>query len=207
MEESIGTVNRLHSWYRGFIQGKTRILFAWIFGFALIFSARQYPTLPGIILCFVGATIRFWGSGYLRKDNQLSISGPYRFTRNPLYLGTYLMALGVALAVEAWILLAVLSVSFWAVYHYIILDEETKLRKMFGEPYDRFCALVPRFFPRLWPPAQSKISEIDTTNEQSHFSWKEAVGKNKAHEAYLAFLALIGLTIGTAWVWQNFLPS
>src|SRR5689334_19604890 len=92
------------SWYRGFIQGKTRIVLAWIFALLLGFTARKYPNWPGIGVCFIGATVRFWASGFLRKDTRPAVGGPYAYVRNPLYLGTYLMALGVAGSIESWIL-------------------------------------------------------------------------------------------------------
>ncbi|MGZ3699696.1 MAG: methyltransferase family protein, partial [Bdellovibrionota bacterium] len=100
------------TWFRGFIQGKTRIVLAWIFAIALGLAARQFPTWPGIAVCFLGATIRFWASGYLRKDSRPAVGGPYAFVRNPLYLGTYLMAVGTALSIENWILLSVITVLF-----------------------------------------------------------------------------------------------
>src|SRR5580693_7294147 len=123
--------SRAYAWFRGFLQGKTRIVMAWIFAVVLGLCARRYPTWPGITLCFVGATIRFWASGYLRKDSRPAVGGPYAWIRNPLYLGTYLMALGTAAAAEAWVLFAVMTVGFAALYHYIILDEETKLERIF----------------------------------------------------------------------------
>src|SRR3989344_969425 len=125
----------LGNWYRGIIRGKTRILMAWLFLVALVFTTRHVPTWPGIMVCFLGATLRFWASGYLRKDRTLAVGGPYRLTRNPLYLGTYIMALGTLATVHAWVFLALATIGFAAIYHYIILDEETKLEDLFGEPY------------------------------------------------------------------------
>ena len=196
-------IKGFNDWYRGFIQGKTRITFAWIFSIVLVFCAQDYPTLPGIILCFIGATIRVWGSGYLHKDNQLSVYGPYSWTRNPLYLGTYLMALGVALAIEAWILLAVITVTFAAMYHFIILDEETKLKRIFGERYEIYCQLVWRFFPRPWPASRAALDGLNPSSSVTRFSWQEAMGKNKAYEAYLAFAAMILGITAIAWIWKN----
>src|SRR5262249_40261189 len=133
------------SWYRGFVQGKTRITLAWLFAFLIGFSAREYPTWPGILICFLGASLRFWASGYLRKDTRPAVGGPYAFVRNPLYLGTYLMALGTIWAIEQWPLLFLATVLFAAIYHYIILDEELKLRRIFGEYYEIYSQSVPRF--------------------------------------------------------------
>lgn len=190
------------TWYRGFIQGKTRIALAWLFAFLLIFSARAYPTWPGIALCFLGATIRFWASGYLRKDSRPAVGGPYAMVRNPLYLGTYLMALGTALSIENWWLLGTMTVLFAAIYHYIILDEETKLQRIFGEPYLKYCKLVPRFFPRLWPANKKGLTEVNPEESHHHYSW-ELAKKNKAYEAYASFAGLIGFVALVAFVWKQ----
>ena len=191
------------TWYRGFIQGKTRIALAWLFAAALVLSARKYPAWPGITLCFFGATIRFWASGYLRKDSRPAVGGPYALVRNPLYLGTYLMAVGTAWAVGNLWLLLVLSVLFAAIYHYIILDEETKLRRIFGEPYVKYCDAVPRFFPRLWPPSRAILTEVNPDQTQHRHSW-ELSWKNKSYEAYATFAALIGFVAAIAYVWKTF---
>lgn len=190
-------------WYRGFIQGKTRIVLAWLFAALLVFSAREYPHWPGIALCFVGATIRYWASGYLRKDSRPAVGGPYAWVRNPLYLGTYLMALGTALAIEAWALLGVMTVLFAAIYHYIILDEETKLQRIFGEPYAKYCALVPRFFPRPWRASKTALMEVNPETAHHGFS-RELASKNKAMEAYWSFIGLIGFVALVATAWKHF---
>jgi protein-S-isoprenylcysteine O-methyltransferase Ste14 len=191
-------------WYRGWIQGKTRIILAWIFAFLLGFTAREYPTWPGVVLCFLGASLRFWASGYLRKDSRPAVGGPYAWVRNPLYLGTYLMALGVAWAIQNWILFVVISLVFAGIYHFIILDEENKLRKIFGEPYSLYCSQVSRFFPRVWPPytpARKVLVQINPELEHHQFSYQLAM-KNKAHEAFLSFFGLIGFVIAMAAFWK-----
>jgi hypothetical protein len=190
-------------WFRGFVQGKTRIALAWIFSIALILSARNYPHAPGVVLCFVGASIRYWASGFLRKDSRPAVGGPYSFVRNPLYLGTYLMALGTALAVENWWLLGICTVVFAVIYHYIILDEETKLVRIFGEPYTLYCTLVPRFFPRPLPAAKTALASVNPETSHTQFS-RELAAKNKAYEAYLTFAALIGFISIAAFAWQRF---
>lgn len=193
----------LYGRYRGFIQGKTRIALAWIFAILLGLSARTYPQWPGIALCFLGATIRFWASGYLYKDNRPAIGGPYSFVRNPLYLGTYLMAIGTAMAIETWWLFIICTVLFAAIYHYIILDEETKLLRIFGEPYRIYQSLVPRFVPRPIPPSAQDLEKVNGDANHRRYSWPIAM-KNKAYEAYLSFLGLIGFVTLAAYLWQTF---
>jgi protein-S-isoprenylcysteine O-methyltransferase Ste14 len=193
-------------WYRGFIQGKTRITLAWLFAVGIGFSSREYPHLPGILLCFAGASLRFWASGYLRKDQRPAVGGPYAFVRNPLYLGTYCMALGTAMAEQNWLLLGVSTVAFAAIYHYIILDEEVKLRRLFSEEYLEYCTLVPRFFPRVWPPflpaSANALLRVNPEKEQHGFSWSIAI-QNKAYEAYASFAGLLVFVSIAAFLWKH----
>jgi hypothetical protein len=187
------------SWFRGFIQGKTRKVFEWVFAIALALSARQYPTAPGIILCFLGASLRYWASGFLRKDSRPAVGGPYAWIRNPLYLGTYLMALGTALAIGAYWLLILGSVIFAVLYHYIILDEETKLQTIFGEPYFLYCELVPRFFPSVRAATPDLLFQVNPEPSHHEFS-RDLAAKNKAFEAYLTFAGMIALVSAFAWL-------
>ncbi|MGK5086578.1 isoprenylcysteine carboxylmethyltransferase family protein [Bdellovibrionota bacterium FG-2] len=202
-----GNLDQKQSWgtfFRGAIRGKTRILLAWIFGIALVLSARHFPSWPGVVVCFLGATLRFWASGYLRKDSRPAVGGPYAFVRNPLYVGTFLMAIGTALAVENYVLFGVSSALFAVIYHFIVLDEEEKLQRIFGEPYSHYCALVPRFIPRLIP---LKAEQLDLVNpDRTHRRYSFAITmKNRAYEAYAAFAALIGFVWLVAAVWQRLL--
>lgn len=191
------------NWFRGVIQGKTRIVLAWIFAFALGFSAREYPNLPGILLCFIGASLRYWASGFLRKDSRPAVGGPYALVRNPLYLGTYLMAVGTALSIGNYFLLGLVSVVFAMIYHFIILDEETKLRVIFGEPYLKYCQTVPRFIPRIFPPQASQLEQVNP--EPSHRQFDSQIAKkNKAYEAYASFAGLIGGVCLIAFLWKQF---
>jgi hypothetical protein len=193
-------------WFHHTIQGKPRIIAAWIAGAILIFSAREYPNIPGIFVCFIGASLRYWASGFLRKDTRPAVGGPYAWVRNPLYLGTYLMAVGAAMAISQWALLLVISVVFAMIYHFIILEEEVKLDKIFGKPYLTYCQLVPRFFPRPWPAATENLLEVNPEKEHLKFS-AELAAKNKAFEAYATFGVLIAMTSVAAFLWKLFLNS
>ncbi len=191
---------------RSIIRGKTRIALAWIFSIALVFAAREYPHPVGVFICFAGAKLRFWASGFLRKDSRPAVGGPYAYVRNPLYLGTYLMAVGTAAAIQNWWLLGICSVAFAVVYHFIILDEETKLRQIFGEPYLKYCATVPRFFPRPWPAPDVALKEVNPEPEHRQYNWEIAM-KNKAYEAYASFFGLMGFVTLIAFVWKKFFSA
>jgi hypothetical protein len=188
--------------YRFWLQGKTRIWIAWIFAFWFAFSARELPTWPGVLVCFLGASLRYWASGFLRKDTRPAVGGPYAWVRNPLYLGTYLMALGTAASIHAYVLLLVMSVVFGGLYHFIILDEETKLKVIFNKPYLKYLELVPRFIPFRIPRFQDLQTEVNPDPEAHHFSHTLAT-KNKAYEAYVSWVGLIGGAALIAWLWQK----
>lgn len=179
------------SFFRGLIQGKTRVIIAWGFAMALAFSARSAPALPGIFVCFLGAALRYWASGFLRKDSRPAVGGPYGHVRNPLYLGTYLMAVGTAWSTENWVLLGAITAVFAVLYHFIILDEEIKLEQIFGAPYSLYQNSVPRFFPAVRRAPIAVLRQINPDPEALLFSAPLAQ-KNRAYEAFASFAGLIG---------------
>jgi len=184
--------------------GRTRIIAAWIFGAILVFTAREYPSWPGIVLCFLGASLRYWASGFLRKDSRPAVGGPYAWVRNPLYLGTYLMAVGATLSIENWYLLSAVTVIFAVTYHFVILDEEIKLRDIFGQPYLAYCREVPRFFPRPWPATHEALVKVNPESSHHEFS-SELAARNKAFEAYATFAVIIAGIAGIAFAWKTWL--
>lgn len=193
------------------LQGKKRIVFAWLFALSLAFFSQEFPHWLGITVCFLGASLRVWASGYLHKDRQLTVSGPYAWVRNPLYLGTYLMGIGALASTQAWIALAGLTLVFAGVYHFIILQEEQKLQKLFGPSYELYCRSVPRFFPH-WkgPAADFRLQTIQFSTFQERYSWDVSF-KNKSYEAYLSFIGLIGFSALCAFLkhqdWMSYFSS
>jgi hypothetical protein len=175
---------------RVFFSGRRRFQLAWIFAILLFVFADYYPSLPGILMCFVGATLRFYSSGFLRKEAKLAVGGPYAYTRNPLYLGTFIMALGATISVGAiWLSLAMAFV-FFLNYHYVIEHEEGKLPSYFGSSYLKYCEMVPRFIPQFKRPAKEELMKINSDPVVYSFSYSLAK-KNKAFEAYVSFVGII----------------
>jgi len=99
--------------------------------------------IPGLVL-------RALASGHVQKDRQLPTSGPYAYTRNPLYLGSLMLAAGFAIAARSWWIVAVMVMIFAAIYVPIIAAEERYLRRTFPE-YQEYAGQVPRMMPRLTP--------------------------------------------------------
>jgi protein-S-isoprenylcysteine O-methyltransferase Ste14 len=101
-----------------------------------------------LILVAPGLLLRGYASGYVKKNAELTVTGPYAHTRNPLYLGSMLIAFGFAVAARSvWIALAMV-VLFAAIYIPVIRGEEEYLRSVFPG-FDAYAARVPRLIPRI----------------------------------------------------------
>lgn len=197
-------IKRLRKIVNEGLSGRVRVLIAWIFSAWLVLVAHQYPSLIGIGIGFLGATLRFWASGFLRKDSNLSVGGPYRFTRNPLYLGTFLIALGGVVSVNAWAIGATLFLFFFFVYDVVIEFEEGKLIGYFGESYKKYCTLVPRFADFKRPANSKALKALNPSPEAHSFSWKVAM-KNKAFEAYWSWIGLFMFITLVVYLKNNYL--
>jgi hypothetical protein len=188
-----------HDGLRKFFSGRRRFQIAWVFAFLLILSAKQYPSTLGTVICFLGATLRFIASGFLRKEAKLAVGGPYAHTRNPLYLGTFIMALGATLSVGALPLAVVMGFVFFLNYHYVIEHEEQKLPSYFGNSYLDYCSLVPRFWPRLTSASIEELKRINSDPEVFHFSMSLA-NQNRAFEAYVSFVGIMAGMVLLVWL-------
>lgn len=184
---------------RSFFRGRRRFKLAWIFLILILIDAHHYPTFFGTGLCFLGATLRFLSSGYLQKESSLAIGGPYAHTRNPLYLGTFLMAVGAGLSVGSFLITFFMGIAFFLNYLAVIEEEELRLTKLFGHAYVTYCKEVPRFWPRLMPARAHKLAEINSNIEARVFSLKLS-NRNKAFEAYVSFFGMIGGLFWVVWL-------
>jgi protein-S-isoprenylcysteine O-methyltransferase Ste14 len=122
------------------------------FAFAVLYICLAKPTAKSMIIggavAIFGLAIRALASGHVQKNEQLATSGPYAYTRNPLYLGSLILAAGFTLAARSWwIALAVMGF-FFAIYVPVIRAEEKFLRERFPQ-FDSYARNVPLLFPRL----------------------------------------------------------
>jgi protein-S-isoprenylcysteine O-methyltransferase Ste14 len=123
------------------------------FLFVIVYFCLARPSfqslLTSLILVVPGILLRGYASGYVKKNTELTITGPYGYTRNPLYLGSILIAFGFALAARSiWVAVA-LALLFLVIYGPVILDEEEFLRAEFPG-YAEYALRVPRLVPRPW---------------------------------------------------------
>jgi len=153
------------------------------FAFAVLYFWLAWPTwrsmATGAIVVVPGLLIRALASGHVRKNESLATSGPYAYTRNPLYLGSLLIGLGFAVAARSsWVGVA-LIIMFFAIYLPVIRDEEAFLRQKFPE-FDEYARRVPRMFPRLKGSGKTPAG----------FSW-ELYSKHREWNALLGAMAMM----------------
>jgi protein-S-isoprenylcysteine O-methyltransferase Ste14 len=128
-----------------------RVPLGFVCGALFLFFAK--PTLGllliGGLIALPGLALRAWASGHLRKNESLATSGPYAFTRNPLYLGSFLIGVGFTIAAGRWLLAIVPIVMLLGIYLPVMRVESQTLTRLFGKKYERYSREVPLFLPRL----------------------------------------------------------
>ncbi len=117
--------------------------------FILLAQPRPLTLAVGGAVSVLGLAIRAWASGHIRKNDALAISGPYSYTRNPLYLGSFLVGLGFTIGSGWWPLGIIFAALFLGIYFPVMRVESATLAEIFGTDYQRYASEVPLFFPRL----------------------------------------------------------
>jgi len=132
------------------IARRIRVPLGFIFAGVFLWLARPtwHTLLWSVLLVVPGVWLRAYAAGYVRKNAELTRTGPYAYTRNPLYLGSMMIAFGFAWAAASWIILIALAALFLAIYLPTIRSEETYLREHFPG-FDDYAKHVPRLLPRL----------------------------------------------------------
>jgi protein-S-isoprenylcysteine O-methyltransferase Ste14 len=154
------------------------------FLFAIIFMVFAKPVILSLTIgggiAAIGVLIRAWASGHIRKNADLAISGPYAYTRNPLYFGSFIIGVGFTAASGVWWLALLFIALFLLIYLPVMKAEIADLIMLFGEKYEDYAANVPLFFPRL-------------------MAWKKSGGKFdfELYLKYREYRAILGLLI--AW--------
>jgi protein-S-isoprenylcysteine O-methyltransferase Ste14 len=139
-------------------------------------------TVGGVIAC-LGALLRVWAAGYIEKGKALAKDGPYALTRNPLYLGSFFMALGILLAGQGYWLLVPFGIFFLTLYYPVMKREEQELLQGYGETYLEYARRIPMFFPSFGRAGE----------HTSSFLWSRVV-RNREHRTLMG-LALVVLIL------------
>ena len=116
--------------------------------FLILARPRPLTLAVGGGVALIGVVLRAWASGHVRKNDTLAVSGPYAYTRNPLYLGSFLIGLGFTIAAGRWVLGAVFAIFFLCIYLPVMRVESATLTQLFGERYVEYARAVPLFLPR-----------------------------------------------------------
>jgi protein-S-isoprenylcysteine O-methyltransferase Ste14 len=150
---------------------------------AVLYLARPTGThlLIGLPIALCGGILRALAAGVIRKDATLTTAGPYAWTRNPLYLGSFLLGLGFAIMSGSWIAAALIILPSFVVYPNVIRSEEAHLARLFPEQFHAYCAAVPRFFPRFRPISKA-------------FSMKQYLA-NREYQTALGFASVLAALI------------
>ncbi len=157
------------------------------FLFAVLYFWLARPTWRsmalGAVVIVPGLLIRALASGHVRKNEALATSGPYLYTRNPLYLGSLLIGIGFAIAARSWWVGIGLVIMFFAIYLPVMHNEEAFLRQRFPE-FDEYVRRVPRLFPRL-------VSSPNVGNEVPSGFSPELYLKHREYNALVGALAMM----------------
>lgn len=157
-------------------------------GAFLWLSAPSWTSLAaGLPVSIAGLVVRAWAAGHLEKNLALAESGPYRYVRNPLYLGTQAVAAGLVISSRRWELGLIFAAVFVLIYLPVVELEEQHLRKLFPA-YDDYARRIPKLLPRISSPVRGSRS----------FQWS-LYRRNREYEALAAFLAGAAVLCYKAW--------
>jgi protein-S-isoprenylcysteine O-methyltransferase Ste14 len=141
------------------------------------------PTFRSVV---IGSAVT---AGHLRKREALAQTGPYARTRNPLYFGSALIAVGFALAGRSWIAAALVAGYFGVFYAQVMRREESELREQYGKTFDDYAANVPLFWPKLRGENSAKSMEFSFAQYVRNREYNAAVGAALTIAVLLALAA------------------
>lgn len=145
----------------------------------IVFARPSLSTLVfGGIVSILGLIVRAWAAGHIRKNTALATTGPYAYTRNPLYLGSFLLALGFTIGAGRWELGILFAALFFGIYFPVMRVESATLAEKFGADYQRYAAEVPLFVPRLtrFCVASAQAGKFDSELYMRYREYRAALG-------------------------------
>jgi protein-S-isoprenylcysteine O-methyltransferase Ste14 len=155
-----------------------RVFLGFIFAAIVVWLATPTPRslMIGAAIAVIGESIRIWAAGHLEKSKEVTQSGPYRYTRHPLYLGSSLIGIGIAAASNSVLTGAIVIVYLALTLTAAMRSEEAHLREKFGDAYDAY--------------AQKRAPQVERS-----FSWQRAV-YNREHRTIAGLVAGLLLLAG-----------
>src|SRR2546422_10324370 len=157
-----------------------RVRLGYVLAVFVIWFARPTPKYVaiGAAIGLIGLCLRAYAAGYLHKQKVLTVTGPYAYTRNPLYLGSAVLALGAAVATRSWISAGILLAYFAVFYSIVMQREANELRLRHGACFEGYARAVPLFIPRLTAaklPGDS-VGSFSLAQYRKNHEWQAALG-------------------------------
>jgi type IV secretory pathway TrbD component len=157
-----------------------RVRLGYPLALAVLYFSKPAPRsiLLGAAAGIVGLCIRAYAAGYLHKQEVLTVTGPYAYTRNPLYLGSAVLALAVGISTRSWISALILVLYFAVFYTVVMRKEESELHPRHGAAFEQYARAVPLFIPRLTAAKLSAESAgaFSFAQYRKNHEWQAAVG-------------------------------
>ena len=174
---------------------RVRLKGIWLLVLPFFWLARPTWTSLAVATPLVlgGLLLRGWAAGHIRKEEALATGGPFAFVRNPLYLGSLLVGVGLAMGGGHWMWPALFVAFFLTAYAPTVGDEAERLGGLFGEGYRSYAAEVSAWLPRLSPYRASD------PGARSRFRWSR-YARNREWEAFLGGFGALGLLALKAWL-------
>jgi protein-S-isoprenylcysteine O-methyltransferase Ste14 len=171
------------------IFARWRVRIGYLLAVFVLLFARPTPKFVaiGAVIGLCGLWLRAYAAGYLHKQEVLTVTGPYAHTRNPLYLGSTILALGAGVASHSWISGSILLIYFAVVYSVVMRREEGELLTHHGDAFKAYAATVPLFLPRI---TAAKLAGA-SAGQFSAAQYK----KNHEYEAAVGYLLLLGVLL------------
>src|SRR5260370_11983025 len=162
-----------------------RVRLGYPLAMAVLYFSRPAPRsiLLGAFVGLIGLWLRAYAAGYLHKQEVLTVTGPYAYTRNPLYLGSAILALGAGIATRSWISGLIFIIYFAVFYSIVMRREANELHLRHGASFEDYARAVPLFIPRL---TAAKLPG-DSAGSYSFAQYK----KNQEWQAAVGFLLLL----------------
>jgi protein-S-isoprenylcysteine O-methyltransferase Ste14 len=150
------------------VLARLRVALGFVFGVLVLVLAR--PTsrslLVGMSIAACGEAIRVWAAGHLHKAREVTVSGPYRWCPHPLYVGSSVMGLGLAIACANVVVAVLIAIYLATTLTAAIKSEEAYLRRTFGDQYDLYRkGVAARRKDRRGPPRRFSVAQAVANRE------------------------------------------
>jgi protein-S-isoprenylcysteine O-methyltransferase Ste14 len=201
LEPATANLDWIDRWQR--VARRIRVPLGFVAAALYLFDLWRHSPVPAAVawslaLVLPGLWLRGYAAGYVKKNRELTMTGPYAHTRNPLYLGSMLIAAGFALALLSWPVALVLAVGFAVIYVPVIASEERFLRSAFPG-FDAYCSRVPRLIPRLTgaaaPEGESTSGSFSFSLYLKHREYNAGMGAALLYLSLLFLRPVIGALV------------